>query len=88
MTVLLSVSSTLEPDTSAAMTLLAEPSIVTVKAEGAAVVEESDSLKVRTTLVPSVEVAAEEKLGAMTSGEPFTPDIANEIVSLLDKDGD
>ena len=41
---LMSVSSTVEPETAAAVTALALPSVVTAKAEVAAVVAESASL--------------------------------------------
>ena len=44
LTVSLRVSSTVSPSMAAAVTVLAEPSVVTVKAVAAAVVEESGSL--------------------------------------------
>ena len=44
LTVSLRVSSTVSPSMATAVTVLAEPSVVTVKADAAAVVEESGSL--------------------------------------------
>ena len=44
---------------------MAEPSVVTVKADAAAVVEKSGSWKVRTSLLPSVVMAAEERIGGV-----------------------
>ena len=44
MTAFVSVSSTVEPETATAVTALALPSVVTVKLEVVAVVEESASL--------------------------------------------
>lgn len=60
---LATVSSTVEPLIATPLTLFAMPPVLTVKAEVAAVVEESGSSYVRTTLVPLVLVAAEEKVG-------------------------
>ena len=48
-----------------AETSFAVPSVVTAKDEALAVMEESDSSYVRTTLVPSVLVAAETKVGGV-----------------------
>ena len=62
LTVSLRVSSTVSPSMATAVTVLAEPSVVTVKAD-AAVVEKSGSWKVRTSLLPSVVMAAEERIG-------------------------
>ena len=56
-------SSTVEPLIATLFTSFAMPPVRTVKAEVAAVVEESVSSYVRTTLVPFVLVAAEEKVG-------------------------
>ena len=58
-TVLVSVSSTVEPEIATAVTALAAPPEVTVKADVAAVVEESASSYVRMTFVPPVLVAAD-----------------------------
>ena len=64
-TELFKVSSTVDSEISTAVTELVKPSAVTAKADAAAVVEESGSLKVRTSLLPSVVMAAEEKVGAV-----------------------
>ena len=50
-----------------AATVFEEPSVVTAKADVAAVVEWSASLYVRMTLVPSVEVPADRNAGALPS---------------------
>ena len=57
------VSSTVEPLIATPLTVLTTPPDLTVKAVVAAVVAESASSYVRTTLVPSVDVVAEEKVG-------------------------
>ena len=55
----------MEPEIATAVTALAALSVVTAKADAAAVVDESASLYVRTTLVPSVDVAADVNVGAV-----------------------
>ena len=65
------VSSTVEPLIATPFTLFAMPPVRTVKAEAAAVVEESVSSYVRTTLVPFVLVAAEEKVGVDITTPPL-----------------
>ena len=67
MTVVVRVSSTVEPETVAAVTLLLTPPVVTAKAEVAAVVADKASLKVSITFVPVVFVAAEVNVGAIPS---------------------
>ena len=87
MTVLVSVSSTEEPEIATAVTALAALSVVMAKADVAAVVEESASLYVRTTLVPSVDVAVDVNVGAVLSkaslvnglAKPTTPELSEEL---------
>ena len=65
LTVLVSVSSTVVPNVSTLEIETTDPSISTAKSDADAVVEEMSSLYVRTTLVPSVDVAADWKVGAV-----------------------
>ena len=63
----MSVSSTVEPEMAMVVTGLSLPSDVTVKSEVAGVAVESVSLKVRTTLLATMEVAAGRSVGPVVS---------------------
>ena len=59
--------STVESETAIPEIDAAEPSTLMMKSDSEAVVDERASLKMRRTLVPSVDVAAERNVGAVLS---------------------
>ena len=64
----LRLSSTVEPEAVTLSMEAVESSVLTVKADAAAVVDERVSLNVRMTLLPSVDVAAVSSVGGVASG--------------------
>ena len=64
------VSATVEPVAAMLAMTAGEPSNLMLKSETSAVVAERVSLKLRRTLVPSVEVAADSNVGAPVSTAP------------------